>query len=331
LDIEVRVTTKQKLIDLNNICSQACSESRDQALLKSLQSGQCALAARAAAICQRDRLILFLAELRNSYYRFCKNPLKTDPGCQAKTSIVSALVSLDESNSEVFLHAIETRQFEPAYGGPVDRATELRSLAAQGIIQSDIEDPQIPLAVLLADPDPESRAGAARAIGCLAELQVSALLRFKLLSGDADSRVMGDCFDALFRVSPESAVHFVAEFVTHSDRITREAAILSLGISRQTQALEFLVKAWASASELDTQAVFLSAFMLHRSDASLEILWEVLRESSIVECRSVMEVLLPYHAEKELLLSAYAACRESSSIELIEIFFQYFPGFDSLS
>jgi hypothetical protein len=121
--------------------------------------------------------------------------------------------------------------------------------------------------LLLADPDPAARSGAAIALGLGPSAAAEPLLRYKLLISDAESHVLGDCFRSLLAVSPGS-VSIVAAFLGSADEALGEQAALALGESRLEGAFAALRElAEASLTGSRRRVILLAIALLRRDDA----------------------------------------------------------------
>lgn len=121
------------------------------------------------------------AELTEAFHRFLANPVKTDPGCMAKLAVVEALRALDRPDPGVFRVGLRHVQLEPTWGGRSDTAAPLRAACALGLVEAGADGVLDELAVLLADPEPDARVGAARALAACGPL-ATPLLRYKALA-----------------------------------------------------------------------------------------------------------------------------------------------------
>ncbi|MDX2239271.1 MAG: hypothetical protein NW224_01195 [Leptolyngbyaceae cyanobacterium bins.302] len=106
----------------------------------------------------------FIPELVSACDRFLVNAKESDPGCRAKQAISEALYRLQYSDKAPFLKGIRHVQAEPVWGGKVDTAPTLRGTCALGLVRMNYPLVMVELRDLLADPEPEARIGAARAI-----------------------------------------------------------------------------------------------------------------------------------------------------------------------
>ena len=78
----------------------------------------------AAELANKANSIDYVSELLDAYARLLVDPVKSDPGCEAKTVIVAALEKSGFDDEHFFLEAIKYRQLEPSYRGATDTAAK---------------------------------------------------------------------------------------------------------------------------------------------------------------------------------------------------------------
>ena len=132
---------------------------------------------------------------------------------------------------------MQYRQLEPVWGGTADTAVDVRASCAMGLVASGYSRALVELTALLHDTDAAARLGAVRAIACGNPREAELLLRSKVLGGDAEPQVLGECFTGLLAVEPDESIGFVAGYLAHADEAVRELAALALGESRLDGAL----------------------------------------------------------------------------------------------
>lgn len=164
---------------------------------------------------------------------------KRDPTCRGKVAIARALHDRDEWD-DLFVTGVRTVQKEPALGGPVDTAGVLRGICGLAHAHFARADALDVLADLLADPEPAARIAAAQGLGDAGRPDASALLRFKLHTGDAEPEVIGACCASLLALHKARAIEAVARLL---DGEHAESAALALAESRLPEAVPVLV-AW---------------------------------------------------------------------------------------
>lgn len=251
--------------------------------------------AKAAALCTERLFYDLAADLLKAYDTFLQDPLKRDPNCIAKRAIARALVNLECSDVAFFTKGVHYHQMEPVWGGSVDTAVDLRCSCAMGLVATGHHRALHELAHLLSDPEPNARLGAVRAIACGNPVQVELLLRFKVLTGDPDPAVIGECFTGLLNVEPDETPCLVARYLFDSDVAIRELAALALGESRLEAALGFLLKAWDEEIIVTGfRRVLLRAIALHRSDAAFDWLLSILEKAQSTLANDTLETLAIY-------------------------------------
>jgi HEAT repeat protein len=263
---------EEKFAALDELRREPTSPETQAALRKALTSKANHVAARAAEIAGQFQLLELESDLVEAFDRFMINAHKTDPGCAAKRAIAEALYRMESHQAEVYLTGIGHVQPEPVWGGKEDTAAALRAVCALALVRINYPNVMLELAQLLADPEPEARIAAARAIGYAGMDAGVPLLRFKALTGDAHPQVLVECFTALLQLAPEPSLAFVAGFLQRDDRVLQEAAAVALGESHLVQAFPFLETAWEDAFEADLREMLLLAIALLRHDRALDFL-----------------------------------------------------------
>jgi HEAT repeat protein len=239
-------------------------------------------------------------DLVRAFERFLRDPGKTDGTCQAKTAIMDALRRKGYGDPEIFLRGIRYVQLEPAYGGPVDTAVDLRCLAALGLVGTNDPRTMIELAHLLVDAEPRARIGAVRAMASSGREAAIPLLHFKVLSGDAEPEVAGECFDALLDLSPEDSLPFVAGFLRDRDPAICEAAALALGESRIAAGLGFLTATLEDVGGPDIEPTLLLAIAMIRNEEAMEFLLGLIRDAPSRRAAGAVTALGTYRYDDEL-------------------------------
>ncbi|MDN5850801.1 MAG: HEAT repeat domain-containing protein, partial [Nitrococcus sp.] len=259
------------------------------------------VAARAARLAADGLLYELVPDLMAAYPRFIEPPAKRDPNCMAKNAIARALVNLECDDAAFFVDGLRYRQHEPVWGGSIDTAVDVRCSCAMGLVATGYARALVELAALLHDPEADARAGAARAIACGNPHEAELLLRAKVLAGDADGRVIGECFTGLLGTEPEESLAFVACYMSDPDEVVRELAALALGESRLEGALEALQEAWNEVLvPADFRRVLLRAAAMHRSEPAFDWLASLIEESSPRMISDIVETLAPYKSNAKL-------------------------------
>jgi hypothetical protein len=172
------------------------------------------------------------------------------------------------------------------------------------------------LAALLADPEADARIGAASALGHCGPT-AAPLLRFKVLTGDAESAVTAECFNALMVLSPSASFEFVARFVDPHCPALYEHAALALAESRLPEVFELLKEKWTATFDRDFKHTLLLPMALTRSDASQEFLISVLESDDVRVCTAAIAALSIYRGDAAIRKQAEAAIGGPNKVELM--------------
>lgn len=306
--VSARQKTEAQLDALNALDPAADRVMQNEALGKALADKSFRVVAKAATLAGERHLHEREKDLLAAYERFLSDPVKRDPTCLAKGAIARALVEIECQNVPFFLEGIRYVQLEPAWGGATDTAIDVRSACAMGLAASGYSRAIQELATLLADKEPRARQGAARAISCGNPREAEALLRFKVLSGDAEAEVIGECFTGLLSIAADDCVAFVGAQLANANDAIRDLAALALGESRHPAALKQLRDAWDDAYvSPDMRAVLIRAAALHRSEAAFDWLVTIIETGSRAQADIAVDALSVYERNTKLLERVHAA------------------------
>ena len=257
--------------------------------------------AKAATLCTEHGLRETTNELKQAYARFLIDAVKRDPQCMAKQAITRALVDLDSGDVEFFMAGIRYEQLEPVWGGSVDTAVDVRASCAMGLVATSYWRALPEVAALLVDKEVRVREGAVRAISCGNPLTAETILRFKVMVGDKEPSVIGECFAGLMNVAPDDCVAFVASYLLDDNDEIRDLAALALGESRHPEAVAHMKTAWETAQlQQDFRIVLIRAAAVHRSDAAFEWLLSIIESSSQKLADAAVEALAVYERNTKL-------------------------------
>jgi hypothetical protein len=246
--------------------------------------------ARAATLVGELGLAALLPDLVAAFPRFFEDPLRTDPGCAAKTAIVEALRRLEQDDRALYRRAAAHVQMEPVFGGRVDTAVDLRGASALALAESAGGDVLVDLAHLLADPEAPVRVSAARAIAVHGRAGGIPLLHLKALAGDPEPRVVSECLLSLLRLDPAGALPFVASFFERGDPAA-EAAAVALGESRRAEALPLLRAFLDRASRRGAARTALLAIATLRRDEAVDLLLSLAKDEPGPLAREALSAL----------------------------------------
>jgi HEAT repeat protein len=270
----------------------------------------------AAAVVGEHGLDGFKEALMAIWPRFVENAAKTDPGCRAKEAALTALDQLEILDPDPFLAAVRYRQLEPVAGGRVDTAGGVRVRALSALLRQLYPDAALFAGELMADDDPQVRAGVARALGYYGERAAGALLVHKLRSGDAEPNVLAECAVSLLAVAGEFGLGLVRSLLDSDDEVMSEAAALALGQSRDPAAIAALI-AWVEQVVLERDIELgVRALGLSRIESARTYLLGLVREGSLVRARAAIEALAVHHYDEQLMARVRQAAAENRGVRL---------------
>ncbi|MEE8523027.1 MAG: HEAT repeat domain-containing protein, partial [Thermoanaerobaculia bacterium] len=258
-------------------------------------------------------------DLAAAFDRFLAEPSK-DKGCVAKTEIARSLHELEEPCRELFLAGSRHVQPEPAFGGSVDAAAELRGICAHGLFASGHHRAVLEVVRLLADPEWRVRAEAARALSGGSRLEAEPVLRLKALSGDDEPDVVSECFGALLHLAREDALEFVAGFLDPRRAVVAQAAALALGESRLEGAVEALTGAYGTCSDPDLRRTLLLAVAMTRREPAFDYLFQLLENARPGRAAEALAALAIHRHDESLTVRAEKIVRERGDSELRAVF-----------
>lgn len=264
-------------------------------LRAALHTGPGLVASKAARIVADFELSALADDLDFSFRRFLNDPIKTDKGCFAKIAIADALAALGADLPELFIRGMRHIQMEPSFGPPVDTAAGLRASCAVGLANSRRAEALLEIVPLLADREPETRAGAARAIARCGREEGVLPLRLKARIGDAEDTVTYECFQALIELTPAPSIAFVAGFL-ESDWV--DLAAEAIGNSRCPEAFEVLKQRWASTVDGNLRVKLLSAIGLTRQEAAVDFLLTLMAEEGEHTAAAALSALGPLQKDE---------------------------------
>ena len=282
--------------------------------------------AKAAKLAGELRLSGLIPDLVAAFDRLWVNPAKLDKRCAATTEIVNALYELDYTEPDIYLRGIRHVQKEASFGPPVDVAAKLRGMCAQGLLRTRSADGMAAAVDLLVDPEPPARLGAVRALGSNGGEAGALLLRLKVLAGDEDPEIIGECFTALIAAGKEQAVPFVAGYMEADDELIAEAAIWALGQSRQTAALAVLKEKWERTVERSVRKVLVAALAASRLEEAVDYLVLQLRSADIRTAEDILIAMSNYAGAESQRQLVAAAVQERDEPAVTKLFKQHFEG-----
>lgn len=280
--------------------------------------------AKAAKIACQARATELFPELVRAFHRLMENPSKLDKGCAATTEIVGALHELDYAEPEVYLLGIHHVQMEGSFGPPVDAAAKLRANSALALARTRHPAALDEIVSLLVDEWPEARIGAVRAMAVNGGPAGALVLKLKILTGESEPDVLAECFSGLLAAAPERSLPLVAGFIDSEDIAVAEAALLALGSSRLSAALDLLKARWDRAAGSSLRKTVLLAIAMIRSDAAIEFLLALLAECTPTMAKDVVIALAFFRNNETVRSRVETVVVSRNEKSVIEIFRQEF-------
>jgi hypothetical protein len=251
--------------------------------------------AKAAKISGQRRLTGLIPELVAAFHTRMADPQRLDKRCAAVTEIVAALYVMDYIEPEVYRKGIVHIQIEPAYGGPIDVAAQLRGLSAQGLVRTSAPDALAAAVSLLVDPEPPARIGAVRALASNGGDSGELVLRLKVLTGDREPEVLAECFTGLLAAPSDAVLDFVARYIDSEDEAVAEVAILALGAARSSKAIAMLKEKWERTLPGPLRKVLLLALTTSRNEGALTFLLDLLETAPVSSASEILTALANQH------------------------------------
>jgi HEAT repeat protein len=313
----------QKISALESLRVSPTSPATGEQLRKALKDRSNFLVSKAAALAGEFGLNALIPDLTAAFARFLVDPVKTDPQCWAKNAIVKALKDLDYHEPELFLRGLEHIQLEPVWGGREDTAATLRGACAFALV--NCPRPRLEILEYLADrlamdPAKTVRSDAARAIAQLSGPDSVLLLRFKALCGDRDPEVTGQCLVSLLGMSPRDYIPFIADFLDAADLDVRPEAAAALGECNEPEAVEILKERWPAHTDPDIRRAILLSLGVSRQPSAAEFLCSVLTDGRFEDATHALRALAGSRFRDEYQQRIRASLVQRNETRLTEIF-----------
>jgi HEAT repeat protein len=290
---------QQKAAELAALSNKPLTEDALADIQHALLGSNNYLAAQAAAVIEKRKIEALLPDLLTAYDFFLDDPARRDKGCLAKTAVVKALVALNSYEEQLFLQGVRYIQMEPVYGGQADSAADLRSQSALGLLQLGYGDILFELVNLLQDSELQCRMTAVSALVALGSDSSELLLRFKCLAGDADPKVVDNCFAGLLEINLDRSLPFVAQFLEDEDDILAESAALALGETADVRAFDLLHAVWQSTVSEKKRTSLMLPIALTRQEAAFEFLFETIRTGPESYAKAAVDACRIYDYDKQ--------------------------------
>ncbi len=282
--------------------------------------------ARAAAIAAELELRALAPELEAAFERLRVDAVKSDKGCLGKTAILEALIRLEHASFAVYLDAIRHVQREPAWGGSVDAAAELRGLAAAGLVQSGHPEASLYLVDLLADGEKAARIGAARAFAQLGRYEGALVLRLALHHGDPELEVTAEVLQAYLEIAPPGeSLPFIETLFGGTDTAVAETAAIALGGTRVPGAFLVLKAHWERSLQPSLRRALTVAMALLRSEEATEHLLVRISEERGASSKDALAALAPFLYSEEIRERVEGAVEASGDAALRKLYRESLP------
>ncbi len=270
---------EKELAELESLRSAMLSGSvPDQAAVEALRNTLAHrnnfLVSKAAKLAADTELVALLPDVLAAFNRFFIDASKTDPQCWAKNALSKALVKLGHRSKEEYLRGMRHHQMEPVWGGQSDTAGALRGTCTHALVDCPgISDADLLTALLepLTDTDKTVRMEAARAMAQVGGVSAALLLRLRALLGKDEPEVLGAVYSALLSLEGPAAIPLVAGALEDGDDTSAEAAF-ALADQRSPAALAALLARLRAGADAWFASVLLSAVALTRQPEALDFL-----------------------------------------------------------
>ena len=274
--------------------------------------------AKATVVIRELSLVALIPDLVAAFGKFMADAPRLDKRCAALTAIASALYELDYVEPQPYLAGIKHVQLEGSFGPPVDEAAKLRAVSAQGLLRTRHADRLSEVVESLVDREPAARIGAIRALGVNGGEAGVLLLRFKVLTGDAEPAVIAECFSALLAASADKSVKFVAKYIDSDDEATAAAAMLALGESRLPAAYSVLKEKWNRTLLMPVKRALLAAMAALKLEEPIAFLISLVESANAETAAAAVEALCIYRHNERVSESVRTAALTRKEKAIVE-------------
>lgn len=314
-----------KLKRLTQLADEPDSEIAHTELRVYLREASNLVVAKTAEIIGGRELAEFTDELKSLWPPLCSEP-ERDRGCTAKTAILDALARLGFDDPDFCLAGMKYVQIDPGWPSS-DTAVNVRGGCAALLARSwriGVNDKLIAMTELLADSERMARVHAVNAIADVGHECVIPLLRVKVQCGDEKVDVTGACFSALLRLRPEESVPFVARYLRHTDEQLVCEAAAALGECGRPDAIQILIETWKRTDDDDLNESLLISLGLSRHTLAVDFLISVLT-SATKSSESALRALAPNRFYTDIRQRVQTAVETTKNGRLRAIFNELFP------
>lgn len=291
-----RLTVDERLIQLRELARLEDHSKILAAVIQSLADKSNLIVAQGAKIAYDLELRGTETALVAAWNRLIKHPepIKADKGCHAKAAIIQALGQFDYDNPDLYLEGLGYEQEEPAWQKPEDTAENVRAGCAFALARSRslrIVDKLNAFVDYLLSDQRADRLNACQAIADTGHESAIPLLRMKLLQGSDFPDVLGNCMSGLLCLNAKSSIPLVATFLEHvNEQVIAEAAV-ALGTCGLPEAVNLLIARYQRASSDDLRRSVLISIGLSRDAVATDFLISQLTTDAPID--AVLQALKP--------------------------------------
>jgi HEAT repeat protein len=287
-------------------------------LKKALTDSSNLVASAAARIISELELSGFEADLLKAWGRFLVDPVKSDKGCRAKSAIVEALGRTGFDDVDFWLAGMSYKQVEPLWPQPEDTAVEVRGGCAFGLARSRMLGPVKKLTALvdlLHSSSEADRIHAVRAVVDTASDSAIPLLKSKLLEGDV-AGVQGACFSGLLGLAPAEFLPLVVSYLRHKADDVHAEACAALGECGLPSAVDALIASAKKSQSTERLETILQSLGLSRSTTAVDFLVTRVQADG-GDALTAFHALRPACVHPEIRMRLLDAAKDSSQARLI--------------
>lgn len=295
-------------------------------LTKTIEAGTSLVVARAARVVKERSLPGYLKVLDQAFRRFLDNPVKSDPGCNAKLACLEALDACDATDPDPFLLGARHVQKEGAYGPPVDTAVSLRARAIKALAHMGFADMLLVAGELLGDPEGPVRHAAAESLAHAGDRGGAGLLLLAVARKDEDPVILTACYSALIQLASDYALPRLKHALKSGDAELVELAAIALGQSNLEPAADALVEAMEATPLSSERAAFIRALGLHRTERALNLLCDILADGPQSDAESAVKSLAARRFDRGVRERVEALVGARGSLRLSKMFDEEFSA-----
>lgn len=234
--------------------------------------------------------------LAAAFRRLVEGGTAVDPQCWGKVALIKALKSLSYPHTDVYVLGCHCIQMEKVWGGEEDSAPSLRAISAIALAECPSVRYEEALDVfvgLLVDPAWNVRAAAASATAQMGYPHGAPVLKLKILTGDAEAKVIGACLDGLLHLGRTEAIPFIQSLSNHPNVSVRLEAVCTLAASHYLQAIQAATQAWSNFTDPRAHKAILAALASSPAAEALEFILSLVAQNHRIWAMQALQTLTP--------------------------------------